>query len=69
MDDKRRIRIMRNALQTILLEAKEPIMKVYAQSALDETIDDVVEPEINSHCKKHNWFGVKEEKCPLCSVG
>lgn len=69
MDDKRRIRIMRNALNTILLEAKEPIMKVYAQSALDETIDDVVEPERNSHCKKHNWFGVKEEKCPLCSVG
>lgn len=69
MDDKRRIRVMRSALQTILCEAKEPIMKVYAQSALDETIDDVVEPEINSHCKKHNWFGVKEEKCPLCSVG
>jgi len=69
MDDKRRIRVMRNALQTILLEAKEPIMKVYAQSALDETVDDVVEPETNSHCKKHNWFGSKEEKCPLCNVG
>lgn len=60
---------MRNALQAILFEAKEPIMKVYAQSALDETIDDVVKPERNSYCKNHNWFGAKEEKCPLCNVG
>lgn len=67
MNDKRRIRILRNALNTIFIEAKEPIMKVYAQSALDETIDDVLRPEGNSYCKKHNWFGAENETCPLCS--
>lgn len=67
MDDKRRIKIMRNALNTILLEAKEPIMKVVAQSAIDETVDDIAEVEKNNHCKKHNWFGLKEERCPLCT--
>lgn len=66
MDDKRRIRIMRNALNAILLESNDPFIKVYAQSALDETIDEDIKQEENSYCKKHHWFGVKEEKCPLC---
>jgi hypothetical protein len=67
MDDKRRLRILRSALETISLEAKEPIIRVYAQSALDETVDDPIEKPIpNSYCEKHNWFGLALEKCPLC---
>ncbi len=67
MDNKRRIKIMRGALNAILNEAKEPIIKVYAQSALDETVDDIVEPERNSHCTLHKWFGDASEECPLCN--
>lgn len=66
MTPERKIRILKNALDTIAIEAKEPIIKVYAQSALDETVD-IKEPEpTNSHCHKHNWFGNHDEKCPLC---
>jgi hypothetical protein len=73
MDKNRKIRVMRNALDTILFEAKEPIIKVYAQSALDETKDvpgddgfEIV-PK-NSYCKTHNWYGAPDEKCPLCNL-
>jgi predicted Zn-dependent protease len=45
MTDENKIRVLANALFTILAEAQEPIIKVYAQSALDETkgIPDKVE--------------------------
>jgi hypothetical protein len=63
----RKIRILKNALDTILFEAKEPIIKVYAQSALDETKVDLIQDKIsNIHCKKHNWYGLPDEKCPQC---
>lgn len=68
MNNERKIRIMRNALDTICSEAKEPIIKVYAQSALDETKDI---PEVvihNIHCQKHNWFGLPTEQCPECKA-
>jgi len=34
---EKKIKAMQTALKTIAFEAKEPIIKVYAQSALDET--------------------------------
>jgi hypothetical protein len=66
MTPERKIRILRNALDTILSEANQPIIRVYAQSALDETweVQQIVPP--NSHCKLHNWYGLPEEKCPQC---
>lgn len=67
MDDKKRIKILRNALRTIAIETKEPFCKVYAQSALQETVDEVPVPDTNNHCQKHDWFGAVEEKCPLCN--
>jgi hypothetical protein len=69
---KRDLQILRGALDTILFEAKEPIIKVYAQSALDETKNTpmLTEPPIHiepeNNCKEHNWFGLPFEKCPLC---
>ena len=68
MDNKKRIRILRGALDAILFEAKEPIIKVYAQSALDETKDVDKKVIHNIHCKKHNWFGMLSEKCPKCTI-
>ena len=37
MTNENKIRILANALFTILAEAQEPIIKAYAQSALDQT--------------------------------
>lgn len=68
MNDVRRVRIMRNALDTIQSEASEPIIRVYAQSALDETVELAAEKPIpNAACKEHNWYGLHEEKCPICA--
>jgi hypothetical protein len=66
MTTERKIRVLKSALTTISLEAKEPIIKVYAQSALDETVDIPEEAEPISYCSKHKWFGVLDEKCPIC---
>lgn len=68
MTDERRIRVMRGALNAILLEAKEPIIKVYAQSALDECAESTSQPLPNAHCKAHNWYGQNGEECPLCKL-
>jgi len=68
MEDKRRINVLRTALYTIFFEAKEPIIKVYAQSALDETkYDTMPQPVSDSYCKIHGWFGTVHEKCPECT--
>lgn len=66
MTDERKIRVMRSALNAILLEAKEPIIRVYAQSALDECIESTSPPKQNAHCRQHNWYGNPDEKCPIC---
>lgn len=66
MTTERKLRIMRNALDTIQAEAKEPIIRVYAQSALDETKDVEFIPPGNSHCEKHKWYGLPNEQCPIC---
>jgi hypothetical protein len=62
-----RVRILKSALDTILFESKEPHIKVYAQSALDQTNDYVPKQDPQSHCKEHNWYGQFKEICPLCS--
>jgi hypothetical protein len=67
MKEERKIRILKNALDTILSEAKEPIIKVYAKSALDETVDEIVKVDSDTvHCHKHKWYGLKGENCPEC---
>ena len=66
MNDRRKIEILRVALDAIAFEAKEPAMRVYAQSALDQTKDLPKEQEQNSHCEKHSWYGLPDEKCPIC---
>lgn len=68
MMKERKLRIMRNALNTILLEAKEPIIRVYAQSALDETVEITKDLPPDTYCEKHNWYGVSKEICPLCKL-
>jgi hypothetical protein len=66
MTNERQISILKSTLNTILLEAKEPIVKAMAQSALDETkqVKEVIEP--NAYCEKHKWFGLPNEECPIC---
>jgi len=73
--DERKNEILRSNLQTIFLEAKEPIIRAVAESALMQT-GGMYEPKKsekiktpsthNNHCKKHNWFGLPEESCPEC---
>lgn len=64
---ERNFRVLRGAMDTILFESKEPHIKVYAQSALDQTKDYKPKPDPQEHCKEHNWHGEFEEKCPLCN--
>ena len=67
MTQEGQIRVLKNALDAILSEAMEPMIKVYAQSALDVTIQEVEPLPQNSHCDKHSWFGLTNELCPLCN--
>jgi len=66
-DADRVIKVMKSALETILLETKEPITKVYAQSALDETASYFkASNDPAAGCAQHKWFGQHGERCPIC---
>ncbi len=66
MDDRRRIDWMRVTLTGIALESKDPGSRAAAKSVLDATRDLPKKRERNAYCKKHKWFGVSKEKCPIC---
>ncbi len=69
MDKDKIIHILKSALETIAFEAMEPIIKVYAQSALDATNVKFEKSEIiyNNHCALHKWYGLATERCPICA--
>ncbi len=66
MTDEIIIRRLRSTLSTIYLEAKEPIVKAMAESVLRETMPQQPQQLLNEHCKKHFWFGISGESCPIC---